>query len=267
MLFGTSRPLFSKTFIAAWALLALTAPILRAGEGWAETYRKGIAEREKGGCPAAAFYLLQALNEHPQPRAAVRVDAATTMDYLPRLMLADCLCRMGDRNLAGRYWKEAGPERALGTPSAKELAAGVMQCLNVPSAAPNPRETDVLQRARIRCGLPEERDQTLYPWYFDYEVSQDFLKAGEYDAGIRYLYHAIGKKAAPQEKARMYGMWFSDYHPYFLLAKALFHEGNYLCASDALAQSLKTEDLSSSPVSERERTAIRKDLEELPPGR
>jgi len=47
-----------------------------------------------------------------------------------------------------------------------------------------------------------------------------FSEGREYDAGIRYLYHAIGKKAVPQEKARMYGMWFSDYHPYFLLAKA-----------------------------------------------
>jgi len=82
--------------------LALT-PHSAGGGRLGGDLQEGIAEREKGGCPAAAFYLLQALNEHPQPRAAVRVDAATTMDYLPRLMLADCLCRMGDRNLAGRY--------------------------------------------------------------------------------------------------------------------------------------------------------------------
>jgi len=258
---GTSRP---NKFFLAGALLVLAGSLLWADAGWLSNYRKGVAEREKGGCPAAAFYFLEALKERSEPQAGVKLDSVTTVDYLPRLMLADCLCRMGEKDLAEKYLSQGAAEQGLKTSAATALLDSVGKCLGAKAPPVSADRIKVLKRVQDKCGLSEEKDKTLYPWYFDYEVSQEFLKTGEYDAVIQYLYRAIDKKAVPQEKTRIYGMWFTDYHPYFLLAKAFYHEGSYGCAVNALDLSFKQEDLSGSAQEKQERERIKKDLEEIP---
>jgi len=238
-----------------------------ADAGWLEAYRKGVAEREAGRCAPAAYYFLEALRENPGAgKAAKIVRAETPVQYLPNLMLADCLCRMGDREMARKYLDAAaasGEDRREAGAALKDSAA---RCLSAPTApVQHERRERILEEVQERCGLPDQADRTLYPWHYDYEASQAFIREGMYDAGIQYLYRALDKKAQPEEKTRIYGMWFTDYHPYFLLAKALYHEGNDECALRALERSLKTEDLKASPADLKERERIRKELEGIPP--
>ena len=242
----------------------LAGSLMGTDDGWLLNYRKGVSEREKGGCSAAAFYFLEALKEHPAPQASVKLDAVATVDYMPRLLLADCLCRMGERDLAAKYMDEAAAEKELKTAASVEMTASVERCLAGRPPAVSGKRREVLEQVQARCGLAEDKVKTLYPWYFDYEVSQEFLKMGEYEAGVQYLYRALDKKTTPQERVRLYGMWFSDYHPYFLLAQAFYHMGSYACAEEALGQSLKQEDLPDSSPEQRERDRMLKDLEEIP---
>lgn len=260
---GTVRraPVFFACFV--W----LAPVLLSAGSAWMEAYRKGVAEREAGRCSSAAYYFLEALRENPDAGKAVKADPVTTVDYLPNLMLADCLCRMGDPEMARRYLaaSAASGEDRLGAGGA--LKGSAERCLATPAPPPpaDSRREAILDQVQDRCGLPDLPDRTLYPWHYDYEASQAFIKEGMYDAGIQYLYRALDKKGRPEEKSRIYGMWFTDYHPYFLLAKAFHHEGSDDCARQALERSLKSEDLKGSPEALKERERMRKELETVPP--
>jgi tetratricopeptide (TPR) repeat protein len=238
-----------------------------ADDAWLEAYRKGVAEREAGRCAEAAFYLLEALRANPAVGGAVKADAVTTVDYLPNLLLADCLCRMGDPTMARKYLAaaaSAGEDRA---PVGEGVKAAAEACLAKPTPpvrADDPREA-ILERVQDRCGLPDQADRTLYPWHYDYEASQAFMAEGMYDAGIQYLYRALQKKGEPEPKSRIYGMWFLDYYPYLLLAKAFLHTGSDACAQRALERSLQTEDLKGSPEAMQMREWIRRELEATAP--
>lgn len=254
-----------------FAPLLVLGPILSGADaGWLEAYRKGVSEREAGRCAQAAYYFMDALRENADAGRAVRVDAVTTVEYLPNLMLADCLCRMGDREMARRHLQAA----AVSGEDRREAGAGLkgsaLRCLAAPVAKPLPatgRRERILGEVRARCGLADDADPTLYPWHYDYEASQAFIREGMYDAGIQYLYRALDKNALPGDNLRIYGMWFTDYHPYFLLAKAFHHEGSDECALRALEQSFKAEDLKNAPEDQMEREQMRKELEGPPPDR
>lgn len=248
-------------------LLVFAGTAGAADATWLEAYRKGVAEREASRCAQAAFYLLEALRANPDAGRAVKADTVTTVDYLPNLLLADCLCRMGDPEMARKYLAaaaSAGEDRVRAGEGVKASAEACLAKPAPPARADDRREA-VLELVQDRCGLPDQADRTLYPWHYDYEASQAFLGEGMYDAGIQYLYRALQKKGEPEEKSRIYGMWFLDYHPYLLLAKAFLHEGSDDCARQALDRSLQAEDLSGSPEALKERERIRKELEATAP--
>ncbi len=253
---------------AFFILLSLAGAAFGAGEsGWLETYRKGVDERAAGRWAQAAYYFLEALRANPEGGIAVKADAVTTVEYLPRLMLAECLCRMGDREMAGKYLDDALKAEESTGEAGRAVRESAEACLGAPAPVPAAREQQerILTDVRKRCGLPEQADRTLHPWHYDYEASRAFIREGMYDAGVRHLYRALDKKAKPEAKSRVYGMWFTDYHPYYLLAKAFYQQGSIECARSALEQSLRSEDLKGAPEMAKDREQMREELEALRP--
>jgi hypothetical protein len=63
------------------------------------------------------------------------------------------------------------------------------------------------------------------------------MKRGDPQRALDALVAATDRRSLPQRGARMYGMWFTDYHPYLEIAAAHVQLGNWSCAFDALSLS------------------------------
>jgi tetratricopeptide (TPR) repeat protein len=85
-----------------------------------------------------------------------------------------------------------------------------------------------------RCHVPEGTDLAKAPWYFHYELGLELEKKGDPQRALDAFIAALDRRSSPQQGARMYGVWFIDYLPYFEIAKAHAALGNWECAADAL---------------------------------
>jgi hypothetical protein len=93
-------------------------------------------------------------------------------------------------------------------------------------------------RIRLRiadqCGLHSGDDLSHAPWYFHYELGLELARKGDPQRALDALIDATEHRPRPERGARMYGVWFTDYCPYFQIARLHVKLGNWACAEDAL---------------------------------
>jgi hypothetical protein len=105
-----------------------------------------------------------------------------------------------------------------------------------------PRSTVISEReveevrtdVRRRCGISSDLHHSRLPWYFHYEMGLAMERRGDPQRALDALVAAAENRPVSQHGARMYGMWFTDYMPYFAIARAHANLGNWSCALDAL---------------------------------
>jgi hypothetical protein len=114
-------------------------------------------------------------------------------------------------------------------------------------------ELDALRRKiLVQCGLDSSRN--VLPWYFHFAYGQALLEAGDARRAVAELSRSIDLKPEPQTRKRTYGMWFTDYLPYFQLAEAHAKLNNWPCAERAMQLSQSSGEASSGGI---EKTKIR----------
>ena len=89
-------------------------------------------------------------------------------------------------------------------------------------------------RVLARCNLSPATDPAKAPWYFHYELGLELERRGDAQRALDALLAATDRRPLPRRNARMYGMWFTEYRPYFEIAKVQFALGHWQCAADAL---------------------------------
>ena len=119
---------------------------------------------------------------------------------------------------------DTAPDDVRGTHVALHAAA---------STALLPDAAEALRRKiLVQCGLVDTRD-TL-PWYFHFEFGRALLDAGDARRAVVQLNQSVDLNPVPRADKRLYGMWFTDYLPYFKLAEAHAQLDNWPCAAHAL---------------------------------
>ncbi|SFN58270.1 hypothetical protein [Dokdonella immobilis] len=102
-----------------------------------------------------------------------------------------------------------------------------------------PGEADALRRkVLVQCGLIGSRNRL--PWYFHFAYAQALLDAGDTRRAVVELSESINLRPEPRVRKRTYGMWFTDYLPYFQLAEAHAKLDNWPCAEHAMELSRST---------------------------
>jgi hypothetical protein len=103
----------------------------------------------------------------------------------------------------------------------------------------HPAQADALRRKVLaQCGLDRSRD--VLPWYFHFEYGRALLEAGDARRAVVQLSQSIDLRPEPRARKRTYGMWFTDYLPYFQLAEAHARLDNWPCAEHAMQLSRST---------------------------
>lgn len=248
-------------------LLAMAlAPAPQVGETWYGHYERGVELVESGNGPRAAAELAEALRRRPEPGLRIRTYGLRYVDYLPHLYMAMAAHLQGDAERARReldLCERAGvaARSEVGRPllrayrlllhDAEQAAPPARQVPVAQEPAPHrfrlferravvlPRSEFLRLRRQIirRCGLPADIQDAHAPWYFHYELGLALVRRGDPQRALDSLIAATEQRPVSQRDARMYGMWFTDYRPYFEIALAHAELGNWACVYDALALS------------------------------
>jgi len=244
------------TAVTAAALLAAVT----AGGGWADHYARGVALVQEGRGAEARVELEKAIRARPDAALDVALGGARA-DYLPQLYLAVASHMAGDlegaRNLLAAAESDGTAARsATGRPLleayrlllAPPAAAGDGPSYRVferkPVVLSDARHRQVRAEVLNRCQLRPETDIAQAPWYFHYELGLRLLAEGDPQRALDALIEAATRRPEPQRDARTYGMWFTDYRPYFQIARAHVRLENWDCARNALALSAGARELS-----------------------
>jgi hypothetical protein len=153
-------------------------------------------------------------------------------------------CPAYDRRDIGRPSRPRSMTMNRFTPIALALACALAPAL-ASAAAPSiatpantvdgllPAAVEVLrQKVLVQCGLGEATDRL--PWYFHFEFGRALLEAGDARRAVTQLAQSVDLNPVPRADKRLYGMWFTDYLPYFQLADAHARLENWPCAAHAL---------------------------------
>ena len=103
---------------------------------------------------------------------------------------------------------------------------------------------DIRRQVLRRCALPEKGSTGTLPWYFHYEYGLELMAAGDSQRAIDELIVAAAIREKSRRKSRMYGMWFTDYLPYYQIALAHSKMGNWQQAMDAMRVSARNSEFS-----------------------
>jgi tetratricopeptide (TPR) repeat protein len=254
-------------------LLVLALPAAPQDDtAWYQLYDRGVAAIEQGRPEDARPLLEAALAEQPTEGLKVRTSGIYFVDYMPNLYLAIASQMTGDRDAAHSYL--AAAERS-GVAASSEVGAPLLAAIRIllreplPEATPSgtenapsrsfrlfpphpPKLSDAeYQRLRhqvaMRCGVPEDLPTSRAPWYFHYELALALARQGDPQRSVEALITSTDHKPQPERQARMYGMWFTDYIPFFWIAKEHAQLGNWECVVDALDASRR-----SGEVTERD---------------
>ena len=77
------------------------------------------------------------------------------------------------------------------------------------------------------------------PWYVDYDNAIKSIDRGHHAVAEETLRDLIQRLVVPRENARTYGVWRTDYTPYYYLGVALEKQGKYDEAMKAFEVGLK----------------------------
>ena len=231
-------------------IVALTTPAF-AGDAWDDQYESALLLIQAGDADGAITALRGALAESPEPRLRAPTTGRRYVDYLPYLYLAVASHMAGDAAAANEYLEQS---EAAGAAALSEVGGPLLEAyrglLGRPASIDEPvsyREYDsqavVLTEEEFRktqklvatrCGLAAKNDLKSAPWYFHYELALELTKQGDAQRALDSMIVATEDRPDPQRSARMYGMWFIDYLPYYEIARIHAELGNWECARDAL---------------------------------
>lgn len=252
---------------ATFLVVSLAAPV--AGSDWIEAYRKGVRLVEEAEGKEARVALEMALVSKPASALKVPVGGADYVDYLPHLYLAAACHLSGDLAAAREYLARAEKD---GLATRSEAGRPVLDAYRVllgpvPVNAPQPdasggkaryaefeRRSPVLTDAQeaelraevlARCMLRPDTKPTEAPWYFHYQLGRSLLEKGDPQRALDAFLDAVTRRTDPARGARMYGMWFTTYIPYYAIAKAHAQLGNWDCARSAIEMSTRTHEVTA----------------------
>lgn len=115
------------------------------------------------------------------------------------------------------------------------------------------------QKVLVQCGLVDARDSL--PWYFHFEFGRALLEAGDARRAVVQLTQAVDLNPVPRADKRLYGMWFTDYLPYFQLAEAHAKLDNWPCAAHAMQLSKSTGEAALGRVAPERVRALQESIE------
>lgn len=246
-----------KALIVSLVLLS-AAP---DGVPWYEHYNRAIELIEDGRAQEARQSLEAALTARPQAGLRVRTYGMSYVDYLPNLYLAVACHMSGDVAMARQKLAIA---EDLGFASESEGGRTLLAALRVllgesqavvepaPPLGAEPgylnyeRQEEVLavdefeklkKRVLSRCQLSPDSRIADAPWYFHYELGLELSRAGDPQRALDAFVEAVERRPESSRQARVYGMWFKDYLPYFHIAQTHATLGNWECVADALVVS------------------------------
>lgn len=250
--------------LALVVVLLGQAAFVAAGGTWDDHYRKGVLLVEQGKAGEARRELEAALALRPEAGLRIQVGGASYVDYLPHLYLAMACQMTGDITEAKKQIALADSEGLAAKseigkplleayrllldadplPSPAATAAGDTPKFKVykskPVVLPDGEAAALRAEVLARCQLRPDTKTQDAPWYFHYELGRDLIKRGDAQRGLDSLVEAATRRDDPAHGARVYGMWFMDYLPYFEIAKAHAYLNNWDCAQSALEYSKRT---------------------------
>lgn len=95
----------------------------------------------------------------------------------------------------------------------------------------------IRSRVLSRCGLSPKLAENKLPWYFFYEFGVELLNAGQASEALESLQMTANLKSESARPARMYGMWYVNYLPYYQISIAYAQLENWDRAWDAITMS------------------------------
>lgn len=265
-----------------YIVLLAAATAVAGNPPWLDHYRAGLEMFNAGDRAGARHELEAALAARPEPALGLRIDDVTTIDYMPHLYLAITAWHLGDGDTAraelmaseaagvaagnptGHALLEhyrtlmAGPPPEPAKTDTTHTASGTeapkLEALRPPSRHAETLPADEVRRlARetlIRCGLPADTQPSMAPWYFHYELGRRLADEGDPQRALDSLLEAADRKPLPDQRARMYGMWYVDYRPYLEIAASNVRLGNWECAFNALELSKATGEIPADAADE-----------------
>jgi tetratricopeptide (TPR) repeat protein len=197
------------------------------------------------------------------------------VDYLPHLYLAAACHLASDLTAARAHLAQAEKEGlAAKSDAGKPLldAYRVLLGAQPPGSAPEPnlgrprytefeRKPPVLSEAQAaelraevlaRCQLRPDTKPTEAPWYFHYQLGRSLLDKGDSQRALDAFLEAATRRNDPARGARMYGMWFTTYLPYYAIAQAHARLGNWDCAKSAIEMSERTHEVNARDAEYKE---------------
>ena len=103
-----------------------------------------------------------------------------------------------------------------------------------PAVLSDAEYAEVQDQVLEQCGLDEDIPLRQAPWYLHYEMGLELVEREDPQRALDAFIEASERRHTSKRKARIYGMWFKDYLPYYQIARAHSMLGNWECASDAL---------------------------------
>lgn len=93
---------------------------------------------------------------------------------------------------------------------------------------------EIRQRVLKRCGLSSTLAENKLPWYFFYEFGVELLDAGQAWQALESFQMTANLRPESARGARMYGMWFVNYLPYYRLSMAYAELGEWELAWESI---------------------------------
>ncbi len=240
-------------------LLVSSSTLINAAD---DDYHYGLESLERGEFSAAIAGFEAAIKADPVPRLAV---LARDTDYLPHLNLAVAQHEAGNGAAARKALeKSAGygvvRQSYLGRKVWDRYALNIMatdDAMLADNATADYRQfersdftlsesevTTIKGQVLRRCALTGKGSTDQMPWYFHYEFGLDLMAAGDPQRALDELILAANLREDSKRNSRMYGMWFTNYLPYFQIAQAHSKLGNWQCAMDAMRVSAQQSEFS-----------------------
>ncbi|GBC85726.1 hypothetical protein HRbin11_02176 [bacterium HR11] len=207
-------------------------------------YQRAVQAVQDQRWQEAIGYLEESLLQAP-PRAGDAQQAAA--GYAPYLYMAYAYVRLGRTEAAEAFYRLA--QRFSGyehQPELQAYATFIDQALKRPTetredgSAPSvfykdqgpPEETG-------GCEVAPARDPYNLPWYFHYALGKELFERGQYREALRSLRRALLLNPRPETQARTYGMWHTEYRPYYYMTQAFLKLGQRDCAAQTARESVR----------------------------
>ncbi|MCS7313697.1 MAG: tetratricopeptide repeat protein [Acidobacteria bacterium] len=238
--------------LLAWVVGLVGSPLVTATDQrptpkrWTAppAYQRAIQAVQDQRWQEAIGHVEESLLQAP-PRPGDAQQAAA--GYVPYLYMAYAYARLGRTDAAEAFYRLAqrfgGYERQ---PELQAYATFIEQSLKRPSETPENSSAPSIfykdpetHQASMVCEVAPARDPYNLPWYFHYALGKELFERGQYQEALRSLRRALLLNPRPEAQARTYGMWHTEYRPYYYMTQAFLKLGQRDCAAQMARESLR----------------------------